>query len=175
VAAAVLGGTIAFTRDERPTPLTLRGVSLAFVWSGRPASTVGLLDRVDALARRAPAEHRALLAELTAVAAELAAAYRDADATAIVGGTAAYGAALARLGRAASAPIVTSAHQRIAELARRAGGAAKPSGAGGGDMAVAVFGEPAARAAFLERCREHGLAPFELAPEAPGLAAEAGL
>jgi phosphomevalonate kinase len=49
---------------------------------------------------------------------------------------------MAALGDAASCPIVTPALARICALTQAAGGAAKPSGAGGGDCAVVLcFGE----------------------------------
>jgi phosphomevalonate kinase len=49
------------------------------------------------------------------------------------------------LGAAASLPIFTPAFTRAADLAKDLGGIAKPSGAGGGDIGVAMFAaaEPA--------------------------------
>ena len=56
---------------------------------------------------------------------------------------------------------------------RECGGAAKPSGAGGGDIAVAVFPDPDARTFFLDRCTRAGLppVPVRLAPGAAPLEA----
>ncbi|MFZ5481788.1 MAG: mevalonate kinase family protein [Myxococcota bacterium] len=54
----------------------------------------------------------------------------------------------------------TPAHARIAALAERFGGAAKPSGAGGGDVAVALFTDPDARDAFAVACADEGLPPI---------------
>ena len=62
--------------------------------------------------------------------------------------------ALAALGAAAELPIVTPEVARAAELARSLGGAAKPSGAGGGDLGVAFFAEARAARAFAARCPE---------------------
>lgn len=56
---------------------------------------------------------------------------------------------------------------RIMQLARAFGGAAKPSGAGGGDCAVALLPDPEARLAFEEACAAEGLAPIA-ARAAPG-------
>ena len=57
---------------------------------------------------------------------------------------ASFQAAMARLGEASGAPIVTEALARAAALAASAGAAAKPSGAGGGDCAVVIaFGDEA--------------------------------
>jgi phosphomevalonate kinase len=56
----------------------------------------------------------------------------------------------------------TPALARIAELARGLGGAAKPSGAGGGDVAVAILPDPEATAAFAAACAAEGLPPIPL-------------
>ena len=58
------------------------------------------------------------------------------------------GNALAALGQAAGLPIVTPPFARAAALARELGGAAKPSGAGGGDVGVAFFTDQEAAATF---------------------------
>ena len=57
----------------------------------------------------------------------------------------------------------TPALTRIAELAAEHGGAAKPSGAGGGDIAVAWIPDPTARDAFHGACAAHGLVPAPVA------------
>ena len=49
---------------------------------------------------------------------------------------------------------------RIIELARLHGGAAKASGAGGGDCAIAVFPTPLAQAAFEHTCVDEGFVPI---------------
>ncbi len=51
----------------------------------------------------------------------------------------------------------TPALDRIAALAESHGGAAKPSGAGGGDCAVALFPDPDTERAFLKACGSEGL------------------
>jgi len=49
---------------------------------------------------------------------------------------------------------------RIMALANDVGGAAKPSGAGGGDCAIALIPDPDARENFLSRCAEEDLTPI---------------
>ena len=61
---------------------------------------------------------------------------------------------------AAGVDYRTPALDRIAQLARKHGGAAKPSGAGGGDVAVAVIPDPDDRQAFAEACSAEGLPPI---------------
>lgn len=52
----------------------------------------------------------------------------------------------------------------IDALAARFGGAAKPSGAGGGDVAVALFPDEEARAAFVAAAAGEGLVPIAVEP-----------
>ena len=56
----------------------------------------------------------------------------------------------------------TPALSRISELAQVHGGAAKPSGAGGGDVAIALIPDPAARASFTAACALEGLTPVPI-------------
>jgi phosphomevalonate kinase len=162
VAAAVHGGTI---RYEMGAPVSQLGpvpAAIAFVWTGRPASTIELLTRVHAFALAAPAEHGALLGDLAALATALAAAYVASDTNEIIRLTGAYGAMMARLGEAAGAPIVRPAHDRVARLAAAHGGAGKPSGAGGGDVAMAVFARAEERDRFAIAAAKDGLPVLNL-------------
>jgi phosphomevalonate kinase len=63
-----------------------------------------------------------------------------------------YGRQLAELGKAAGVKIVTPVFERAAALARELGGDAKPSGAGGGDIGVALFATPEGAALFARAC-----------------------
>jgi phosphomevalonate kinase len=54
-------------------------------------------------------------------------------------------------------------------LAAAHGGAAKPSGAGGGDCAVAFFPDSVSQNLFESRCAAEGLVPIAVLP-APGAA-----
>ena len=56
----------------------------------------------------------------------------------------------------------TPALSRIAALAKAHGGAAKPSGAGGGDVAIALIPDPMARASFSAACALEGLTPVPI-------------
>lgn len=51
-------------------------------------------------------------------------------------------------------------HQKIAAVAKALGGAAKPSGAGGGDVAVALLPDPDRLDAFVAKITELGLPPI---------------
>jgi phosphomevalonate kinase len=169
VATSVFGGTIVYTMDAEPSPIEISGIVPVFVWSGKSASTTGLLAAVHALESADPIAYRERIDALIDLATRLAAAYHRTDPDAIVELTGCYAEAMAALGEAAGAEIVVPEHERIGRLATACGGAAKPSGAGGGDLAVAVFAESSAAEEFRDRCRSAGLVPIEIAPGEPAL------
>jgi len=142
VAASAFGGVVRFERGA-VAPLAAPP-HLVVVWSGRSASTGPRVERyLDWQARDAfVAESAALVHQFpTAPVASLAAARR----------------LLAGMAAVAGIEYTTPALQRIAALAETHGGAAKPSGAGGGDVAVAVLPDPDAEAAFRAACEAEGL------------------
>ncbi|MBC7172380.1 MAG: hypothetical protein H5U40_08145, partial [Polyangiaceae bacterium] len=159
VAAAVLGGLIRFQRadggpvDASPLPWP-EGLSVRVVWTGKAARTSDYLRRVAELAAAAPEVHRSLFDALRDRAEELTAAFCTRDVAAIVRGAGVYGEAMAALGDAARVPIVEERLAAVDALARRFGGRSKPSGAGGGDVAVAFFGDPNAVRSFEAACRD---------------------
>jgi len=171
VAASVLGGTLVYTMDGTPESIPLAAVEPVFVWTGRSSSTTALLGAVRELDTADPVAYREPIDRLIDLARELAAAYRDGDAPAIVALTERYREALQLLGSAARVEIVNEDHRQIARLAGDCGGAAKPSGAGGGDVAVAVFADRSAAELFRERCGGHGLVLLDVALGAVGLTA----
>jgi phosphomevalonate kinase len=176
VACSVYGGALRFQRKEgradiQPVELP-EGVQLTFLWAGQPASTAQLIGRVKAFAESAPAKHEAAIGRLLSQAHAFAAAVADDDAAALVRAADAYGIAMGALGDAAGSTIVTRPHAQLAELARRHGGAAKPSGAGGGDLGVAFTIGAEATAKLHADARAAGLILLSLDAPAPGLRLE---
>jgi phosphomevalonate kinase len=157
VAAAVYGGVLEYSRPAGGAPVVHRlpGVLDALelvVFSSRVASsTTSQIRTLRAFAESQPARHAALLAPVRQAAErfiESIASRRPRD---TIAATRSAGEALAALGVGAEIPIVTPPFARAAALAAELGGAAKPSGAGGGDVGIALFAERAAAQAFIER------------------------
>lgn len=153
VAASALGGVLWFEAGRaRPVP----PVPLVVVWSGQEARTGPRVAAWRALAgpsRDAFVRQSAALADLfvTDPRAALTEGYRLLD----------------RMTQEAGIAWRTDAHARIAELAQRFGGAAKPSGAGGGDCAVAWLPDPDATAAFTRAISDEpplAVVPAAVAP-----------
>ncbi|OGQ26302.1 MAG: hypothetical protein A2138_17410 [Deltaproteobacteria bacterium RBG_16_71_12] len=125
-----------------PAPALPRDLEVLVVDTGASATTQGMVDRVLALpdrAARLTAIGRAATSFLNACATD--------DAEALIAAVDAARSGMVALGAAAGVDIVSEQHARIAAVAASLGGAAKPSGAGGGDIAVAFV--PRARAAEL--------------------------
>ncbi len=83
--------------------------------------------------------------------------------------TRAYGAALVELGARADSPIVTSRFELASELALNLGGVAKPSGAGGGDVGIALFGDVSAARTFSSRLTQLGMQPIDVGLDSGGV------
>ncbi len=172
VVASVLGGTILFS--TKGTRRILRGPEICakVVWTGSASSTVDLLDRVRDFERSDRLGFRRRMDDLLDLAKELEDAYFLPEARRIVDLTGEYGLAMKRLGQEAGAPVVTSEHEWVMTIAAELGGAAKPSGAGGGDCAVAVFAGPQEAAMFENRCATAGLRILNLRLHVEGLRVE---
>jgi phosphomevalonate kinase len=176
VAAAVHGGFVRFRRlgDAIEThPIVWpAGLSARVVWTGQEARTSDFLKCVEGLARRDPHRHRAVMAALGSEAERFVSALLAQDLVGVVEATGAYGHAMGELGEAAGIEIVTDTLARVAGLAERAGGAAKPSGAGGGDVALAVFADPQAAERFEQLCGVADLRVLSIELGAPGVRVE---
>jgi phosphomevalonate kinase len=142
VATSVYGGAIRFVRNggtPTVTPVAWpKELRLSFVFSGQSASTADLVARVRRLRDRDHARHAACMGTLTDIAVAFSTAISDDDAQAAVKAAARWQPALAALGHAADAPIVTPFFENVARIAAAHGAAAKPSGAGGGDLGVVL-------------------------------------
>jgi len=178
VAASVFGGYIRFVRhgeEIQVTPLAWpTELRVHVVWTGQEARTSTFLERVAALAQAEPALHAERLQALKDEAARFVRAVQARDTQGILASTDAYGRAMGALGEAAGIPIVNDTLRKVAELARRSGGAAKPSGAGGGDVAIALFADQASETRFRALCEDAKFTLLATELGAPGVRLEDG-
>jgi phosphomevalonate kinase len=154
VAAAVHGGLLKVEGQKGglPTvePLAIPpGLRIVVFWTGESVATTSMIDGVQSFARAEPAAYRELIGSLRDLAGRFVAELRAGSATGAVAVAGRYGKRLAALGAAAKVPIVTAPFARAADLAKELGGIAKPSGAGGGDIGVAMFATPEAARLFV--------------------------
>lgn len=164
VAASQFGGWIRYTafdrervraeRVARPAVELLRepwpGLGVARVvppdrlrllvgWTGSPASTARLVDGVQARKRDRDVRYLAFLDDSTACVDALVAALEADDASGVRRAVRRNRELLRGLGEHAGITIETPALTRLIETAEASGGAAKTSGAGGGDCGIALI------------------------------------
>jgi phosphomevalonate kinase len=162
VAASLWGGVLSYRRGKAPERVSLpAGVRLLAIDSGKSARTS---DLVAAVARAAPVREMARLADL----AERGRSVLD-DTAALFDLVEQFHEAMAALGRAAGVPIVSDEHAAIERAVRRAGGAYKPSGAGGGDVGVAFVDSEDAAQAVREAVTAAGFRALGISVDPAGL------
>jgi len=133
VAASTYGGMLRFTKGQRPTPVA--PVDVLVIWSGESAKTGPRVKQYLAWEGREA---------FAAASADLIARFHDDPVQALRDGRRLLEDMADQAGIAYRTPHLDA----ICDLAERMGGGAKPSGAGGGDCAVAVFKEATAAEAF---------------------------
>lgn len=165
---ALLAEPWPFFSVERLSPLP-RDLQLCVGWTGSPASTADMLMRVEALKETKPQAFEAFLSESQRAVEHLVAGLQSANRQRALDALTRNAAALRKLGLEAGIAIETPALERLTATAHEAGGAGKPSGAGGGDCGIAlIFGErEAARLTVL--WQEAGLVPLRLGTQDAGI------
>ena len=168
IAASTYGGLLRVHEGRaQPTAALPQELALVVAWTGIPAQTQGFIDAYQALPQR---EQHARAIDC-ATTRFLTGAARN-DASEVLAAISDARLAMERMGRAAGIDVVTAEHQRIAELTRAAGGQAKPSGAGGGDVAVCLVPQDAC-ARLKDALAGAGFAIVDVTVGAPGVRLDA--
>ena len=170
VAAACFGGLfVAEPTDDigprvRPVvkPADLHMIA---AYTGKAAHTPSLIDASAEARARQPQRFAAAIAGIARASAGLAAALDAGNAIACVEVIADANAALARLDELMKPPLRLPAHARIDAVARALGGAAKPTGAAGGDLAIAAFADRDAASRFATEMASAGILTLKAEPE----------
>lgn len=136
---------------------------LQFVYVGMPASTGPLVAAV----RRALAKGQGGVCDVMQEMVELSRAFAEEDPG--LEDFEIYGELMGRLGSCCGMDILTPEHAMVRDLARRVGGVAKPSGAGGGDLALCVLPTVEARDALVRSIASTGLLAVDLEIDRCGL------
>jgi phosphomevalonate kinase len=174
VAAAVYGGMIHYTRPaigpasiRRLPPLA--GVEMVVFSTGTPSSTVDCIQAVTAFAKASPERHGQLLPPIVEAVTRFEHGLFARDTLEIIAAISAAHVGMDMLGQASGVPIVTPVLAHAALLAAEVGGAAKPSGAGGGDVGIAFLPDPEAAEEFRGRARDLGLGILDLFVDPTGI------
>lgn len=159
VATAVHGGLIQVIRRANAVPevtplLPPMGLHLVVFWTGQPVSSKNMIEGVVRFSKQDPLAYLHIMDHLRDLSQRFVAEINAGQATGAVAIAGRYGRQLEVLGTAAKLPIVTEAFKHAADLAKELGGIAKPSGAGGGDIGVAMFATPEAAKRFALACQK---------------------
>ena len=165
VAASLYGGVIKFrSKPLEAEPISLpKDLHLRCLWTGHAASTPGFLRGLDGLGPRRSAIDALIDSAETEVAS------LDDSAATWVRAVRNFSKALVRFADETSLPIYSGGHAEVASLAEKTGVAYKPSGAGGGDLGVAISDDPAAMQAFREALRTTSIWVLPVAVDPRGL------
>jgi phosphomevalonate kinase len=175
VAAATFGGALSVTpspiagEPPRIRPVELPPLELVPFWTGVAADTPTLVAAVAAAAA-APATAAAITDIALASEALAGARTTRAAIAAIAAGAEAIAALAAATGLALEPPVVAAARR----IAAAAGGAAKTTGAGAGDVAIAVLPPGADVARVRTELAAAGATPLDLRIDARGVDIQPG-
>lgn len=129
--------------EQLPVP---RGLKLLAGFTGAPSATTDLLAGVERWKKDRPGEHETFTRLSQRAVKGLALALRKGERAEVVTHLGLARKSLAYLGEKTGLPIETPLLEKLVKVATAAGGAAKLSGAGGGDCGVALaFDEDTAR------------------------------
>ncbi|MFC5663068.1 phosphomevalonate kinase [Kitasatospora misakiensis] len=136
VAGALAAPWPGFAVRRLPPPA---GLALEVGWTGTPASTTDLVSGLHRKAWRGTASHRRFVAATTDCVRATAEALERGDRHGLLATVRRARRELARLDEEAGIGIFTPALTALCDAAEAVGGAAKPSGAGGGDCGIALL------------------------------------
>jgi len=162
VATSVFGGTLRFA-DGDASPISLpEWLRIGFVDAGAPASTSSFVRMVREAAVTDPDPYALAMADLKGASADFLAALggdRPSESFALLrAAVERHNRGLRALQKLSGAPILTPTIERIIVVAAEMGLAAKPSGAGGGDLVVVFSRSQAALDVLDDRLRrDHGI------------------
>ncbi|PWH05282.1 phosphomevalonate kinase [Brachybacterium endophyticum] len=189
LAASTFGGWIAYTAPDRARLLALSdalsvqevleapewdvctvrplrdlgSLRLLVGWTGSPASTERLVDRVRMSEDELDAHYARFLADSRSAVEELVSVW-DEDPAAMLGIVRRCRRLLQKLGRLRGTTIETDQLRFLCDLAEAQGAAGKPSGAGGGDCGIMLLPPRVVDDEVLTSWRENDILRLELRP-----------
>lgn len=173
VAASLYGGIIAYDiRCGAPVarPVTLpSALAYRFVWTGKPASTTGMLRSLAAWRAGNAREYDKLMDAMRGIAKNAVAAARTGDCAAFLDEIAAYSVRLQDLGKRSGIEIYSPPHRTLAALAIESGLVYKPCGAGGGDLGVILGADAEGADRLAARAEESGYPPIDISISPDGV------
>ncbi|MBI4613108.1 MAG: hypothetical protein HY720_05810 [Planctomycetes bacterium] len=170
LAASIRGGILLFRQGSPPERIeTPEGLVLVAGWTGEEARTADRTEQVRVRLSADRAARRDFLVGSSRAVASLRSALEYSSEPELAGAIRQALAAMRDLDRATGAGIFVPSLDRAIEFADLLGLAAKPSGAGGGDCAIALTFDPGRARALSDAWRAAGIVPLDLAISPTGV------
>jgi len=155
---------LSIERMNLPSP----HVELCVGWTGNPASTARLVDKILTLKRDQPNVYEQFLTKSDQAVSKFINGLNEQDVSLLYEGMTLNRKALSELGKAANANIETSLLRQLCDLAEQTPGAGKPSGAGGGDCGIAFVSSRDLAIQLKTKWEKAGIKPLELSIDPHG-------
>ena len=131
-------------------------------WTGTPASTTLLVDTMNDEQHEMNGFYREFLQKSANCVTNLIDSFKQGDIDAFQEGIRLNRSLLTSLAQKSGVDIETQALQNLCQSAEEAGGAAKSSGAGGGDCGIVLFKQENNASTMLEQWEKHGITNLPL-------------
>jgi len=137
-------------------------------WTGSPASTIDLVGQVRKMKHEKHADYAGFMVQSGTAVQGIVHGIKEQDAALILEGIQMNRQALKKLGEDAGVEIETAELATLCEIAEQNGGAAKPSGAGGGDCGIAIVSKVEQKEAIEKAWIAAGIQPLSIQPQKIG-------
>ena len=131
-------------------------------WTGKPASTSLLVDKISLFKAVHQQEYRHFLSDSRQCVSKLTKGFREKNLSLIQQQIRANRKLLQRLGSLSGVSIETPLLQKLCAIAEKFNGAAKTSGAGGGDCGIVLIADDQETSGLLTEWRQAGIEPLNL-------------
>jgi phosphomevalonate kinase len=146
IAASSYGGIIEYRRHStgkiKPVEILRRDMPedliILPVWSGSSASTPLLVEKVQNFKQNHHVIYDQIISNLHNIAGRGCRAFAAKDSASFIQSVSEYYEGLRKLDEKTSAGIISDVHRKIAQIVHESGAVYKPSGAGGGDLGIAL-------------------------------------
>jgi phosphomevalonate kinase len=166
IVAAVYGGIIKYQIKEKeisfkqiPFPKDLYYLT---VWSGKPASTPGYIEKFNKFKKDNPDSFKSLISDMTNVSSSGIDAFEMGNIPEFLKYYDDYFHLLNKLNIALTIPVITKEHQQIYDIARANDSFYKSSGAGGGDLGILFATDQFIVNKVNSELKKHGFETLEI-------------
>lgn len=144
---------------------------LCIGWTGSPASTGNLVDKIMDLKNSNILKYQEFLSESEEAVDNFLTGIESKDLPLLLKGIKKNRAALVAVGKEAKTELETPMIKRLCDIAEELGGAGKQSGAGGGDCGIAFMPTEESAKNLICSWQKEGIIPLELKPYQYGASA----